>query len=364
MNRFRRGVPGVAPVIRNALPAGGVLLVGAALPAAAQEPADWGDPLVFHTFSIAAVDPATGESGVAVTTRVACVGNGVPWVRAGVGAVATQASTRTEYGVELLDLLEQGVAPAEALAQRIAADDGSARRQVGMVALDGTSAQHTGSSTSAWSGHRSGPNYAVQGNTLVGEEVVDAVADAFEATAGSPRHLADRLIEALAAGQAVGGDARHGRVQSAAVIVADPREGRSRRADGLTVQINICEHPEPVAELRRVYDTISSTLGFRTLQQYAGQDVWQLKVILHALGYFEAGEPELQRGDDANAYTVEAVAAVDAFRADQGLRSAESGSPPGLVDAETVDLLWAALEERGIADRVREQLLEITAVRR
>ncbi len=82
----------------------------------------WGDPLEFHTFSIAAVDPETGEVGVAVTTRNACVGNGVPWVRVGIGAVATQARTRTEYGAELLDMLEEGMAADEALEKAIAAD--------------------------------------------------------------------------------------------------------------------------------------------------------------------------------------------------------------------------------------------------
>src|SRR5688500_16592537 len=81
----------------------------------AQVPAEWRDSLVFHTFSIAAIDPRTGEVGVAVTTRVPCVGNGVPWVRKGVGAVATQASTRTEYGTELLDALARNEAPADAL---------------------------------------------------------------------------------------------------------------------------------------------------------------------------------------------------------------------------------------------------------
>ena len=101
-------VPVVLAVVSIACAAAGL---------AAQEPASWGDELVFHTFSIAGVDPATGESGVAVTTRVACVGNGVPWVRAGVGAVATQASTRTEYGQELLDYLESGLSPQDALAR-------------------------------------------------------------------------------------------------------------------------------------------------------------------------------------------------------------------------------------------------------
>ena len=331
----------------------------------AQEPADWGADLVFHTFSIAAVDPMTGESGVAVTTRVPCVGNGVPWVRAGVGAVATQASTRTAYGVELLDMIEAGMSPAEALEAAVTADPGAARRQVGVVSLDGSAAQHTGDGTSSWAGHRSGINYAVQGNLLVGPEVVEAVADSFESTEGSVRHLADRLIEALGAGQAMGGDARVGRTQSAAVIVADPREGRSRRADGMTVHINVCEHPTPVAELRRVYNTISRTLGYRPLQQYGGSDVWQLKVVLHALGYYKSGQAELERGDDAQLYTEDAVAAVDAFRADQGLTTADrGGSPRGLVDGQVVELMWGELETRGLADGVRATLLDTVAVRR
>ncbi|MEQ8330174.1 MAG: DUF1028 domain-containing protein [Longimicrobiales bacterium] len=331
---------------------------------AAQEPASWGADLRFHTFSIAAVDPDTGESGVAVTTRVACVGNGVPWVRAGVGAVATQASTRVEYGHELLDLLEQGVAPSDALAGLVAADEGSARRQVGVVALDGRSAQHTGSGASAWAGHRSGPYYATQGNLLVGPEVVDAVAASFEATQGSGRHLADRLIEALAAGQAAGGDARKGRMQSAAVVVADPREGMSRRPDGQTAHINVCEHETPVGELRRIYDTVSQTLGYRELSQDTGGDVWQLKVILHALGYYRSDQAELERDDDASLYTAEAVAAVDRFRAEHGLSTPDVGSPPGLVDAATVDRLWQELEAAGLADDVRARLLDVTRVRR
>ena len=99
--------------------------------------------------------------------------------------------------------------------------------------------------------------------------------------------------------------------------------------------------------------------------QYGGSDVWQLKVILHALGYFEAGQPELATGDDAQLYTKKAVAAVDAFRTDQGLRTARSGgSPRGLVDAQTIALLWQELEARGIADQVRTTLLETIAVRR
>ncbi len=332
--------------------------------AAGQEPADWGDDLVFHTFSIAAVDPATGESGVAVTTRVACVGNGVPWVRAGVGAVATQSWTRVEYGPELLEMLAEGVNAEEALQMAVAADTLSARRQVGVIGLEGGSAAFTGDQAWPWAGHRSGPNYVTQGNILVGPEVLEAVAKSFEKTEGTSRHLADRLIEALGAGQRAGGDARKGRLQSAAVVVADPRPGRSRRPDGITVNINVCEHPTPVGELRRIYDGISQTLGFRTLQQFAGRDVWQLKIILHELGYFRPGQDELQRDDDAFVFSQEIVEAVNDFREAEGLSTPSFGSPPGLVDAETVQLLWGALEREGKADAVRERIKELTAVRR
>lgn len=340
-----------------------------AAPGAAQEPVAWGGELEFHTFSIAAVDPVTGEAGVAVTTRVPCVGNGVPWVRAGVGAVATQASTRTEYGQELLDMLEQGLTSAEALARAIAADDGADRRQVAVVSVDGTSAQHTGSGPGDWAGHRSGPNYAAQGNVLVGPEVVDAVAKAFEASEGSERNLADRLIEALWAGQQAGGDRRKGRLQSAAVVVADPREGRARRPDGQTVNINVCEHPTPVAELRRIYDTVSGTLGYRTLQLFAGTDVLQVKLAMHALGYYRAEQDSLEDEDededDARVYDAEVAAAVDRFRADQGLSHPESGgSPPGLVDERTVELMWSELEAAGKAEELRARIRELTFIRR
>ena len=330
-----------------------------------QEPVSWGEELVFHTFSIAAVDPVTGESGVAVTTRVACVGNGVPWVRAGVGAVATQASTRTEYGEELLDMLEQGFGPQEALDRATAGDESAQRRQIGVVSVDGRSAQHTGAGPSDWKGHRSGPNYAAQGNSLVGPEVVDAVAATFEASEGSERHLADRLIEALAAGQAVGGDRRKGRLQSAAVIVVDPREGMARREDGQTVHVNVCEHATPVAELRRVYSTISGTLGYRELSQQAGTDVWQVKLIMHALGYYRSGVETLERAGGSLYYDAEIAAAVDQFRADHAIsHSGSGGSPPGLVDQQAIDLMWSELEAAGEATKLRRIIRGLTAVRR
>jgi uncharacterized Ntn-hydrolase superfamily protein len=262
-------------------------------------------------------------------------------------------------------LLEQGVSAEEALEKALSADDDAPNRQVGVIGLDGGSAQHTGEETNDWAGHRSGLNYVTQGNLLVGPEVLEAVAQSFESTEGGRRHLSDRLIEALAAGQAAGGDARKGRLQSAAVVVADPTPGRSRRPDKITVNINVCEHPQPVAELRRIYNRISETLGFRTLQMFAGRDVWQLKLILHALGYFRPNQDIGERNDrDAFLLTKEVVDAVEQFRGAEGLANSENGSPPGLVDAETVARLWAGLERTGKAAEVREQIRELTVIRR
>jgi uncharacterized Ntn-hydrolase superfamily protein len=333
--------------------------------AQAQEPADWRDGLNFHTFSIAALDPRTGELGVAVTTRVACVGNGVPWVRKGVGAVATQASTRTEYGTELLDALQRGEAPQAALTRLLVADSGFQQRQVAVIAANGQSAQHTGTRPNAWAGHRSGTNYVTQGNILVGPEVLAAVAKSFEASEGTPRHLADRLIDAIQAGFDLGGDKRHGLRTSAAVVVTDPRPGMSRRTDGQTASINICEHPDPVREMRRVYNAVSQTLGYRTLEQFSGGDVVQLKLMLHTLGFYRSGDTFNLRAPDAPLFSADAVAAVDAFRTSEKMGTpAVGGSPAGLVDQETVDRLWAALTRAGKADAVRQQLLDLTMVRR
>jgi uncharacterized Ntn-hydrolase superfamily protein len=328
----------------------------------AQEPAAWGagPDIPFHTFSIVAVDPKTGETGAIVTTRNPCVGNAVPWVRAGVGAVATQGGTRVEYGNDLLDLLAKGVTPQNAMDMVVAADAGRENRQVGVINTKGESAQWTGKmqygaeKRGDWVQMRKGATFAVQGNSLVSTAVVDAVADTFQASEGSTRTLADRMIEALWAGQKLGGDGRHGEAQSAAIVVADPRPGMSRRPDGVSVNINVCEHPEPVGELRRIYDAMTETLGFRPLQIFAGRDILQLKLMLHALGYYRPGEQEIpMTGAGANVYTEETAAALDAFRVAQ-----EWGTTvPGWVDARVIDRLWLRLKEKGLDDGIRRAML-------
>ena len=362
-------------LLRNSYNAGGnqtpifvslvIFLVSVMRAAYAQEPIAWGAELEFHTFSIVAIDPITGESGVAVTTRRPCVGNAVTWVRPGVGAVATQGRTRLQYGNDLLDLLERGVTPQQAMDRVVAADEGREHRQVGVIDMRGRTAQWTGAEQYGdeahgdWVAMRTGQHYAVQGNSLVGTHLVDAVADAFENSEEKQRHLADRLIEAINAGQVLGGDGRHGEMQSAAVLVADPRPGMSRRPDKVNVDINICEHPEPVGEMRRIYDTISETLGYRELRQFEGNDVLQLKVILHALGYLQTELLELE-DPMISVYDELTIAAVDRFRSDQQWGTAVSG----YVDARTIDRLWISLEETGQADRVRGRLLEFARVDR
>lgn len=350
---------GFSPV---ALAAAGLLSTGAAAQPPPRE-------TVFHTFSIAAVDPETGEAGVAVTTRNPCVGNGVPWVRAGVGAVATQARTRTEYGAELLDLLAAGRSPTEALSERLGADEGRDHRQVGLVALAGGAAQHTGSETRAWSGHRAGADYAAQGNLLVGPEVVDAVAEDFEASRGSGLALADRLVSALEAGQAAGGDARRGRRQSAAVLVADPRPEGSRRQDGLSTHLNVCEHPTPVAELRRVHDAVSQKLGYRTLSLFAGADVLQLRILIEeagcAPGSTRGSEVGAEEGDPAlRVFDAGLAAAVDACRESVGLSTPAQGSPPGLADAEFVTRMWERIEAEVRGEAVRRRMAPLRRITR
>ena len=234
-----------------------------------------------------------------------------------------------------------------------------------VLSIDWRSSQFTGSGPGAWAGHRSGQNYAAQGNVLVGPEVVNAVAETFESSEGSERHLADRLVEALEAGQAVGGDRRDGRLQSASVVVVDPRQGMARREDGQTVHINVCQHLTPVAEVRRIYDTVSGTLGFRELSIPTGNDVWQVKLLMNALGYFRPDDKGIDRSPQGMIYDGEIARAVDVFRNDQGLSNPSSGgTPSGFVDAELAALMWKLVEETGRAHDVRKTIRDATRIRR
>jgi uncharacterized Ntn-hydrolase superfamily protein len=146
--------------------------------------------------------------------------------------------------------------------------------------------------------------------------------------------------------------------------VADPREGRATRPDRVTTNLNVCEHPEPVGELRRQFDAVAGVLGYRTLEQPVGSDVAQLKIILHALGYYRPEQQELEQDDDWFRYTREAADAVDRFREAAGLSTPQIGTPPGFLDRATVARLWEALERAGADRQVRERIRDLTAIRR
>jgi uncharacterized Ntn-hydrolase superfamily protein len=202
------------------------------------------------TYSIVAADPASGEIGVGVQSKYFAVGAVVPWARAGVGAVATQAAVVAGYGPRILELLEAGVSPAAAIEQALADDDGRATRQLGVVDARGVSASWTGSECNEWAGDVQGEGYAAQGNILAGEAVVTEMARAYEQAEGS---LAERLIAAIEAAEAAGGD-RRGQ-QSAALVVERVGAGESsRRGIDRIVDLRVDDHERPVAELRRLLE--------------------------------------------------------------------------------------------------------------
>lgn len=198
------------------------------------------------TFSIVARDTRTGELGIAVQSKFLAVGAVVPWARAGIGAIATQSWANTSYGPRGLELLASGLTAGEVLAQLTRDDDGRALRQVGIVGVNGAPATFTGDDCYPWAGGYMRGDYTCQGNILVGEETVLAMARTFEETAG---HLADRLVAALVAGQAAGGDSRG--QQSAALLVVREAGGYSGFNDRF-IDLRVDDHPQPIDELRRL----------------------------------------------------------------------------------------------------------------
>lgn len=200
------------------------------------------------TFSIVAADVEAGDWGVAVASKFPAVGAVVPWARAGVGAVATQSWANTDHGPQGLALMAQGSSAQEALDRLVAEDEGRERRQAGMVDARGGAATFTGGGCLPWAGGLTGPGYACQGNILVGEDVVRAMARAFEEAGGD---LVDRLLAALVAGDEAGGD-RRGR-QSAALLVVREGGGYEGRNDRY-VDLRVDDHPQAVRELVRVFE--------------------------------------------------------------------------------------------------------------
>ena len=199
-----------------------------------------------HTYSIVARDPATGEMGVAVQSHWFSVGSIVAWAEAGVGAVATQSFVEPAYGPQGLALMRGGRAAGEALRQLVEADEGRAVRQVAMVDARGRLAVHTGEKCIEAAGHQTGANYSVQANMMKDARVWPAMARAFESARGD---LAERMLAALDAAEAVGGDIR-GR-QSAALVVVKAESSGKPWADRV-FDVRVDDHANPLGELRRL----------------------------------------------------------------------------------------------------------------
>ena len=194
------------------------------------------------TFSIVARDPETGMFGVAVSTAVPCVGAMVPHAKAGVGAIATQSYTNVRLGIDGLPMLEMGLSPEAALTALLAEDPGASQRQVAGIDSRGRVYAYSGDECVDWYGSHLGDNYSVQGNMLVGKETIEAMAEAFEASSG---FLPARLLQALEAGQAAGGDKR-GRESAALLALPFGNEQWSK------IDIRVDLHDDPVAELARI----------------------------------------------------------------------------------------------------------------
>lgn len=205
------------------------------------------DQPIVATYSIVALDPETKEIGVAVQSKFPAVGSVVPWVKGGVGAIATQSFANTTYGPRGLKLLEEGKTPDEVI-QLLTVDDPRAnRRQVGIVDMQGRAATFTGEKCVDFADGKTGKNFSVQGNILVSEKVLDAIASGFEDSKGP---LAVRLIDALQAGQDAGGERRG--MQAAALYIAREGWGYAGLNDRFR-DLRVDDHPEPIKELRRVY---------------------------------------------------------------------------------------------------------------
>jgi uncharacterized Ntn-hydrolase superfamily protein len=236
------------------------------------------------TFSIVAYDPEAGEWGVAVASKFLAAGAVVPWAQAGAGAVATQSYANTSFGPNGLALMAAGASAQEALEQLLAEDEGRARRQVGLVDAQGRAATFTGDECHAWAGGLTGKQYAAQGNILVSGATVQAMAEAFEKSSGE---LADRLVDALAAGQAAGGD-RRGR-QSSAVLVVREGGGYGGYTDRY-LDLRVDDDPRPIEQLKELVR--SHHLYFKPpepgeLVSVDGELAREVQDILRRAGYYD-----------------------------------------------------------------------------
>jgi uncharacterized Ntn-hydrolase superfamily protein len=242
------------------------------------------------TYSIVACDLQAREWGVAVESKFLAVGWGVPSAEPEVGAIATQALANLRYGADGLALLRDGLSAEETVARLTEADDGRDHRQLGVVDREGRAATYTGSQCLEWAGGMTGEGYAAQGNLLVSEDTVTALAETFERSAGEP--LASRLVACLAAAQAAGGD-RRGQ-QSAALFVVRKDGGYLGTSD-VIVDLRVDDHERPIEELQRIYELHGVLFGETPKEQWLDADeqlAAELRERLDRLGYGDQALPE------------------------------------------------------------------------
>ena len=226
------------------------------------------------TYSIVAVDRDRGDIGVAVASKFIAAGSIVPWVKVGVGAVATQSWANVKFGPLILYLLENRYNPRKAVEVVLASDEKKEYRQIGVVDAKGEAYTYTGGKCIPYAGHIVGDGFAVQGNILVGEEVLEAMAKAFETTKGE---LVDKLLAALKAGDQAGGDKRG--KQSAAIIVVRPCGGYGGCLEGVDkyVDLRVDDHPDPVNELIRLFKIWEIMI----LEREDPSDVYDIKDVAY-----------------------------------------------------------------------------------
>src|SRR5947199_1185854 len=235
------------------------------------------------TYSIVACDLDASQWGVVVQSKFLAVGSVVPWAEPYVGAIATQSYANPRYGPDGLALLRSGRSAEETVAALTAADEGREERQVGIVDGQGSAATFTGAASHEWAGGRTGACYAAQGNILVSDETVNALATTFEGN--GHLELAERLIECLAAAQAAGGD-RRGQ-QSASLLVVEKDAGYAKLSDTV-VDLRVDDHERPIAELRRLYSLHRELFGVTPEEDWLDVDAAlaaELRERLRKLGH-------------------------------------------------------------------------------
>ncbi|QEE15840.2 DUF1028 domain-containing protein [Promethearchaeum syntrophicum] len=238
------------------------------------------------TFSIVAFDPKTGDLGVAVQSKFPCVGSVVPWAKANVGAIATQAFVNTTYGPMGLKLLEEGYSASEVLSKLLKDDDLREQRQVGIIDAKGNAVAFTGKECFYWAGQVVGENFSCQGNILVSDETVRSMAEAFKETEGD---LADKLLAVLSAADEEGrGDVRG--KQSANLLIVREKGGYGGYTD-IMVDIRVDDHKEPIKELKRIFHIYDMIMLERedpmNLIKIEGDVSLNIKRVLIELGYLK-----------------------------------------------------------------------------